>query len=256
MYIINTKNYQMKSFTILLFFIIFQINAFGQNSSENSLINAFIQYKNADKYKDSIGFNHNLLKLNVAIENVLKSDSILNFQRFIKVTDSLNVNYTVKKSEDRDLLLFTMSDNMFHWNYIVYNNTVILKNHKSHEYFTEVHNLSKNEFLLIEQKDDLVFSCNYAYVFLKNGAVFKKKKAFGNKNQLTVCNFTEIDNSTPEKPDHFSLPVKKISFDNKNKIISYGSCTNSMTGNTTIGKAKYINGNFKIIDCDERKDFN
>jgi hypothetical protein len=116
--------------------------------------------------------------------------------------------------------------------------------------------LSKNEFLLIEQKDDLVFSCNHAYVFLKDGDIFKKKKkAFGNKNQLTVCNFTEIDNSTSEKPDHFSLPARKISFDNKNKTISYGSCANSMTGNTTIGKAKYINGNFKIKDCDERKDF-
>jgi hypothetical protein len=108
-----TKIDKVKKFTILLFLIIFQINAFGQNSLENSLVNAFVEYKNADEYKDSIGFNQNLSKLNVVIENVLKCDSLLNFQRLKKVTDSLDVNYTVKKSENSDLLFFTMSDNMF-----------------------------------------------------------------------------------------------------------------------------------------------
>lgn len=244
----------MKNLTILLFFIIFQINAFGQNNREANLVNAIIEYKNVNEFEDSLKFNQNLSQLNFAIEDVLENENLLNLKKFKKITDSLNINYTIKKSENNNLLLFTMSDDMFHWNYIVDDNAVVLKNHKWHEYFTEIHNLSQNEFLLIVQKDDLVFSCNYAYVFQKSGTSFQKKKAFENRTLLTLCNFTEIQNSPPENPEHFSLPARKISFDYKNKVISYGSCINSMTGKTTIGKAKYINGNFKIKDCDERKD--
>lgn len=245
----------MKNLIILLFLIFFKNNTFGQTDQEFNLVKAFIDYKNSNELKDNLRFNQTLLRLNVVIEKVLKNENILDFQKFKKITDSLNVNYSIKKSENNSFVLFTMSDNMFHWNYIVYNNYIVLKNHKWHEYFTEIHNLNKNEFLLIEQRDDLVFSCNFAYIFQKTGTSFKKKKAFGNRTQLTLCNFTEIQNSPPEEPDHFSLTARKISFDYKNRVISYGSCTNSITGKTKIGKAKYINGNFTIKDCDERKDF-
>lgn len=227
------------------------MNTFGQNNREINLINAFVEYKNVNEFEDSLKFNQNLLQLNIAIENALKDENILNFEKFKKITDSLNVNYTIKKSENNDFLLFTMSDNMFHWNYIVQNNVIVLKNHKWHEYFTEIHNLNENEFLLIKQKDDLVFSCNYASVFKKSNNSYKMKKVFRNKSKLTVCNFTNIEDGN----GHFSRPVKKISFDYKNKTISYGSCRNAENEKRTLSKANYKNGKFKIEDCDERSGF-
>jgi hypothetical protein len=251
----NNNTNKLRNTIILFSILIIQVKAVGQINQEDKLIKAFIQYKMTDEYTDSLRFKQNLLKLNVAIENAIENKNILNYKFFKKTADSFNVNYEIRKSENNNLLFFTMSDNFFHWNYIVDHKKVILKDHKLHEYYTEIHNLNKNEFLLIEQRDDLVFACNYAYVFQKKGNSFKKKKAFGNKIKLTVCNFTQIENSTPEKLDHFSLPTRKISFDYKNKIIFYGSCTNSITGKNSIGKVKYINGNFKIKDCDERKDF-
>lgn len=241
----------MRNALIFVFILIFQIKAFGQTDQENKLINALLEYKTASEYKDSLKFKENTIKLNTAIENSLKNESILAYEKFKQITDSLNVKFVVQKSENNKLLLFTMSDNFFHWNYIVSNAKIILKDNKWNEYYTEIHNLDMNEFLLIEQRDDLVFSCNYASVFEEKGKSFKHKKVFGNKTKLTLCGFTKTQNLN----EHFSLLTKKISFDYKNKIISYGSCVDAITGKETIGKAKYSNGKFKIKDCDERNNY-
>lgn len=182
---------------------------------------------------------------------MLLNDNILTFKTFKKVADSLNVGYTTKKSENNDFIVFTMSDNMFHWNFILHNNVIIIRNHKWHQYFTEIHNLSTNEFLLIEQQDDLTFSCNYAFVYQKRKNAYTLKKAFGNKEKLTVCNFTNIENNKT----HLSLPVKKILFAYKSKTIMYGTCINAENGEKTLGEASYKKGKFKIKDCDERSGF-
>ena len=167
----------------------------------------------------------------------------------------------IQKSEDKNFILYTYSSQLYHFNYITRaikkNNKIkgykiILKNNKEHEYFTRIHTLNPNEFLLIEQRDDLVFSCNYAYVYQLNNGQYIKKKAFENRLKLTVCNFTEIENPPNSSPEHQSLPAREITFDYKNKVISYGKCIDPATGKTTTGKAVYKNGKFAIKDCDDR----
>ncbi|WP_289663821.1 hypothetical protein [Flavobacterium panacagri] len=170
----------------------------------------------------------------------------------------------IQKSEDKNFILYTYTSQFYHFNYItkaikennkIKSYKIVLKDNKWHEYFTQIHTLNNNEFLLIEQRDDLVFSCNYAYVYQLSGIKYKKKKAFENRFDLTICNFTEIEDLPNTNPGHLSLPVREIAFDYKNKIISYGRCFDPDTGKTTTGKAKYKNGKFAIKDCDERKFF-
>ncbi|AWK03531.1 hypothetical protein HYN56_04555 [Flavobacterium crocinum] len=169
----------------------------------------------------------------------------------------------IQKSEDKNFILYTYASPFYHFNYITKtikgNNKIkgykiILKNNKWHEYFTQIHTLNNNEFLLIEQRDDLVFSCNYAYVYQSNGGQYKQKKAFENRLKLTVCNFTEIENPPNSDPEHQSLPVRTITFDYKNKTLFYGKCHDTNTGKTTTGKATYKNGKFAIKNCNDRKD--
>lgn len=254
-----------KTLLIILFALSFS-QLFAQKTVETELVNLLDKYTtNLTSKEDSLfwkGFE-------IKFEQLIKDKNITNFD-FKQLKAKCDTSYcriTVSKSEDGNFMLFRFAPQFYNLNYItkaikfngqIKSYQIVLKDNKWHEYFTEIHNLNDNEFLLIEQRDDLVFSCNYASVFEKKGNTFTKKKAFENKIQLTVCNFTEIEepvmpNDQTNSRGHYSLPARKITFDYKNKTISYGSCTNPMTGKTVIGKAKYISGNFKIKDCDERK---
>ncbi len=241
----------MKNTIILLFFILVQGSLFGQSNREMNLIQCFLDYQNSNEYEDSIQYKENGSKLVDALKNVLENDTIFNFQKFKSLADSLEVRFTLQQSEQGDFQIFTMGHQWFYWNFVLHNRKVVLESHKWGEFFTEIHNLTKHEFLLIAEKDELVYGCNFGYVYRGKGEYFKKKKAFGGKDVLTTCNFTHIENID----SHETLPLRTISFDYAQKIISYGDCFHSMTGKTTIGTAKYIRGKFKIKDCDERDDF-
>lgn len=243
-------------------------NAYSQNQEETAFFNALYKYENADglldieNVEERVKFEKTLTdSLERKFEKLIVNDRITNYtiEKLKQREDTVYSHLTRYESENKKFIMYSFPINLYHLNYVLQKTKnkykIILKDNKSNNFFTEIHTLNDKEFLLIEQMDELVFSCNYAYVFHKMGNIYKKKKAFGNRNQLTLCNFTEIDNSTPEKPDHYSVTARKITFDYKNKIISYGSCTNSNTGKTTIGKASYKNGKFNINDCDERKDF-
>ncbi|WP_296142950.1 hypothetical protein [uncultured Flavobacterium sp.] len=255
---------------IYLIFILFWSNTYSQNQEEKDFFNALYKYENTDglldieNVEERIEFEKTLTdSLERKFEKLIVNDRITNYtiEKLHQRKDTIYSHLTRYESEKKEFILYSFPIHLYHLNYVLQktNNKnkykILLKDNKSNTFFTEIHTLNDKEFLLIEQMNEMVYSCNYAYVFQKIKNIYKKKKAFKNKTQLTICNFTEIDNSTSEKPDHYSLSARKISFDYKNKIISYGSCRNSSTGKTTIGKTSYKGGKFNISDCDERKDF-
>jgi hypothetical protein len=157
----------MKNIVLIFFALVFQIKVFGQLNQEYKLIKALTEYKEIDMYEDSLRFQQRFKKLNIEIENAITHENILSYKKFEHIADSLNVSFSLKKSENNNLIIFTMADNFFHWNYIIENRKIIFREHKWHEYFTEIHNLNKNDFLLINRIDDMSFSCYEAYIYIQ-----------------------------------------------------------------------------------------
>jgi hypothetical protein len=243
----------MKNIVLIFFALVFQIKVFGQLNQEYKLIKALTEYKEIDMYEDSLRFQQRFKKLNNEIENAITHENILSYKKFEHIADSLNVSFSLKKSENNNLIIFTMADNFFHWNYIIENRKIIFREHKWHEYFTEIHNLNKNDFLLINRIDDMSFSCYEAYIYTKSLNPMRKKV-------LTVCSWTNVDGSYPEKDSTGQYHLKgsiehykpePIKFDNLTKTISYGF-TRISDGKSIKRSAKYRNRTFIIKSYDAR----
>lgn len=247
---------------VLLILFTHQISA--QKTQDDELKDALLNFKiiqNSFDMDDNIAYEKFIEKLEYALS---ESKDLSEFTKFNDALDSLDMVMNRFSSEDKSLLVYHLSDGFDHWNYILKNREIILKENKSHEYFTEIHLLNDKEFLLIEQRDDLVFSCSYAYVFEENSNGYLRKKAFEKREKLSICNFTNLEESIAitsasdnetlpiSESYHYSVPARKITFNAATQMLDYGICYNYFTQKTHTGKAKYKNGKFKIKDCDER----
>jgi hypothetical protein len=219
---------------------------------ETRLISSLLQYQQGQANGPASDDERNLEKFTLLLEEAISKTELEHFHKFNATIDTLHFTWSKYESEQHDFVLYRLSSPMmYHWNYIIKDHKIILKNNDYHQYFTEVHNLNKREFLLISQMDELVFSCNYAHVYQYRCHAYVKKMAFGDRETLTVCNYTQIETGT----DHYSIPVKKIAFDADTKTIYYAAFTSSTTDDKVIAKSKYTNGKFDIPDGDEMEAF-
>lgn len=236
-----------KLWTLFLIFTI-PFFCFSQKKKESELISSLLDYENAKKnYSDNDKDKKKALKLFTSnLEKAIASGTIENDTYFKQNIDTLNYELTSYYSENKSIKLYHLSDtSMYHWSYLVKNNKIILKENKYHQYFTEVHNLSPTEFLIIKQMDEFVFSCNYASVYQLTTGNYKLKTAFNKRNKLSICNFTHIETQT----DHEEIPTRRLQFDASKKKIFFDDSNNKKNS------AVYKNGNFNIADYDERKLF-
>jgi hypothetical protein len=73
--------------------------------------------------------------------------------------------------------------------------------------------------------------------------------AFNHKNQLSICNFTDLQ----DMKTHYNIDKQPINFDIATQTLWYKACASrDINPKKAISKAKYLNGNFAIEDCDER----
>ncbi|MGV0754408.1 hypothetical protein ACTS95_09855 [Empedobacter brevis] len=115
------------------------------------------------------------IALNITSQNfakqliyILENDDISTFKTFRKAVDSLNADFTIKKSATGNYELFTLRNDFSHWNYILKNKKVVHKSERVSDYFFEIYELTNNnvkEYLLIKRMDEMSFSCYEAYVF-------------------------------------------------------------------------------------------
>ncbi|WP_158973639.1 hypothetical protein [Cellulophaga sp. L1A9] len=259
----------MRRLLIIFILTILFSRAFGQKT-ETKVPNATkerraspnrIRAAEGDKTKDSIlrHFMHE-------IEVIMQSKNIANSTIIAlkNKSDSLSFKFNSYQSENKKVSLYHFAKGFYHLNYITKQqndiaNKIILRDHKMHTYFTEVHTLNAEEFLLLERQDDMSFSCNYATVYeIKEDLLFKKK-AFKQGTQLTVCSWTTVDTSYPTLEEstvvlkggltHYE-PVK-IAYTFKTKNISY-AFYHQTDGRLTKRKAKYKKEKFRIDDYDVR----
>lgn len=247
----------MKKTVLFIFLIITSNKIFAQQNASANFYKALETY-HAQPYEE-IEESTAWKEVVNQFENMLLLNAEMTVDASKKLENSFDnmyaINYT--KSADGLFEMVTLSNHQhfYHSNYVMDTSNkqrkIIIKEVKHHQYYTGIYTITDDLFLLMEQMDELVFSCNYASVYQNKKNNVKKINAFNGKTQLTICNFTNIETGTNAE----SLPVKKISFNEKTKIISYSSCTNFETGETTQPKAVFKNNNFDIEDCDDRKGF-
>lgn len=236
----------MKKLWILCFSCLIPMSIFGQKDLEPSLISSLLNYEQSLRnYSDNDKEEKKALQIFTSdFEKAITTGEIEKYDNFKQNIDTLNYKLTSYISENKDIKLYNLSNtSMYHWNYLVKNNRIILKENDYHQYFTEVHNLSPTEFLIIKQMDELVFSCNYASVYQLKSGRYILKSAFNKKKKLSICNFAQIETPT----DHKDIPTKRLQFDASKKKIFFDDPNNKKTS------AVYKNGNFNIEDYDERK---
>ncbi|WP_337085156.1 hypothetical protein [Elizabethkingia anophelis] len=173
------------------------------------------------------------------------------------------INLKQYHTEHGTFTAHSLSNRLGNWNYVTKKNSngtnnIILKNPDAFAYYTEIHSLNSNEFLLITRLDDMSYSCYVAYVMqLKSDGSTIRKEAFVNKKDaLEVCSWTMLDNSYPIKDTVAGKFTSEgglqtyqpaiIGFDVKTQTIYF-----SKSGKK-FRKAKYSKGRFEIIGYDER----
>ena len=236
---------------------------------ENELSKALIKYETSqdDNEKDSLW--------NVVINNFERLLEIENFGG-IKTQNRYNENklgsefITLNQyySENKTFTIHTLSSNAGHWNYVTKENEgntnkIIYKKKNSSDYFTEIHELNSNEFLLFSRFDDMSFSCYNAYVIKYSDNKTIQQKAFKNKQQaFSVCSWTNVDESYTGKKDEKTglymieggmnyYEPKPILYDSNTHTISY-TFNRLKDGKKITRKAKYKNRKFKIESYDVR----
>lgn len=256
--------------TAILFFIssLFFHKAIAQQNFENNLINSLISYY---KYIDDSPLEKDSTtqkNFTINLEKALTDADITKFQQFNKVADSLRFEIYQYASEKGDLKIFYLRYNYASvWNYVLKGNKIIIKenNDDAMYSFTEVHNLTANDFLVLKQRDDMSYSCNYATVYTATKTMAKKKKAFkNNSTQICLCSWTNVDESriVVDKADSAKNRVhteggmayyepNKFIYDYKTKTLSY-SYNSPKNGKLITRKAKYTNGKFNIDSYDVR----
>lgn len=263
---ITYKN-QMKLYSIL-FLTFFFLKTSGQNISKNTLVEILRNYENEvynDAQKDSIWTSF-INEFETTIENAASENTT--FDQLRKYCDSTYFQFDTFLAEDRKRMIYKFSNGFEYLNYVVKKfsdetNNIVVKDNRSHYYFTEIHQMNNNEFLLLLRMDEMSFSCIYAQVLSLNDGNVIRKEAFGKNNQelLSVCSWTNIDNTFTVKENATELyetergmqylkPIA-INFDPSSLIISY-SFNRLKDGRKMVRKAKYKNGHFKIKNYDAR----
>jgi len=248
----------MKKYLSLILCFLFTLQFSGQ-IMDSELAKATIQYRVSE---ESSTENEKHLetftrKLELALQ---QTDDFSEFKEFRKTIDSLNINLTHYKSEKNDLTLHHLSDGFYHFNYITKNRKIILKDNRNHQYFTEIHSLNDEEFLLIKRMDEMSFSCFEAFIYHKNSQ--DNQFNFSNNKVLSICSWTNVDDSRTGEKDAETglytveggmryLEPLEIKFNPKNKIISY-TFYRLKDGKKVTRKAKYRGGDFKIKNYDAR----
>ncbi|WP_324026556.1 hypothetical protein QSV08_03295 [Maribacter sp. BPC-D8] len=263
----------MKHLSIIFILTISFFKSFGQGARDIELVDILNKYESIEKTNqyDSIEKAKDSLwkiftnKLETTIQD--KNIDLSKFGNLKKKCDSTVFRFDIYYSEDRKLTLYHFANGFIHLNYLTqqtHNNSpkIILKDNRLHQYFTEVHNLNNDEFLLIERQDDMSFSCYYASVYKLNNKNRDpiKKEAFENERKLTVCSWTNVDDSNPIiKSDSGTIKSRlksyepnKLVFDFKMKSLSY-SYNRVKDGKLKKRKSKYRNGKFKIQNYDVRE---
>ncbi len=259
----------MKLLICLTFFLLSQIS-FSQQIDERNLNKVVRAYENSENQveKDSLW--------NIVINNFEASLEIENFGG-MSTQNRYNENklgyefVTIRQfhSENNKYTTHSISRGTEYWNYVTQQNLtnqtnkIILKKLKATDYYTEIHALNANEFLLLTRFDEMSFSCYNAYVIKHIDNYNIRQNAFNNKQDvLSICSWTNVDESFPEKKDSktglYSLeggikhyePIE-ISFNPKNNTISY-SFNRLKDGKKITRKAEYKKGRFKIKDYDAR----
>jgi hypothetical protein len=247
----------MKKVIFLTCLLFFSLKTMAQKTSEDMLIQSFLELNAIETNLDETPLNLAVQKFDKPLIHVLENDDINAFEDFKNGLDSLHSDFTLKKSGNYEL--FTLRNGFDRWNYILKDKKVILKELNTFDYFYDIHELSNDEFLLIKRMDEMSFSCYEAFVYSKNS---QENVNNSNTKFLSVCSWTNVDNSrTGEKDPETglytveggmeSLKPLEIRFDTKRKIISY-SFLSQINGKTITRKAKYKNGTFKIKSYDAR----
>lgn len=247
----------MKKQIFFALFFVFTLQFSGQ-TTDSELTKTAIQYR-ISEYNDEN--NQHLKAFTQNLELALQqTDDFSEFKEFRKTIDSLNMTLNHYQSEKNDLILHRLSDGFYHFNYITKNRKIILKDNKNHEYFTEIHSLNDDEFLLIKRMDEMSFSCYEAFVYRKNSQ--NNPLPFSNNKVLSICSWTNVDDSRPGEKDtetglytieggmKYYEPLE-IKFNPKNKNISY-TFYRLKDGKKVTRNGKYRNGNFKIKSYDAR----
>ncbi|MGE8378918.1 MAG: hypothetical protein ACN6PN_11230 [Sphingobacterium sp.] len=247
----------MKLLKLVLFTLLLQVTqgAYGQTDQELRLVQSFLDLNAAISSQDSMTKRALCEEFGERLIQTLEQDDIINFKSFREVLDSLNSDFSLKKSGAYEL--FTLRGNFEHWNYVLKNKHVINRQERTFDYFYELHLLDQHHYLLIKRMDELSFSCYKAYVYQDNLDVIGSNKHF-----LSVCSWTNVDESPLQNKstlesdqsskDHLkSYPPIPIKFDAKNREISYTFYRQSDERKITR-KARYLHGGFVIKSYDAR----
>jgi len=231
------------------------LESYGQTDRELKLVRSFLYLNTTISNQDSVTKNILCEEFGERLIQVLEQDDIISFTRFGKVLDSLNADFSLKKSGAYEL--FTLRSNFEHWNYVLKNKHVINRQERTFDYFYELHSLDQHRYLLIKRMDELSFSCYQAYIYGDNLSLIDSNNHF-----LAVCSWTNVDESplgnksTLESDqlskDHLkSYPPIPIKFDAKKREISYTFYRQS-DGKKITRKARYLHGGFVIKSYDAR----
>lgn len=260
----------MKTFIVILILLAQNANVLAQGTHEEILVKYFFDLNDEKIYQDEIAMSFAKQNFSKYLKFTLENFDITTFYKFKEALDSLNSDFTIKKSETGSYELFTLRNNFDHWNYILKDKVVINEAEKTFDYFYEIHSLPNesfaDEYLLIKRMDEMSFTCYEAQIYSGNiryGYSNKTKSNIAGSKVLSVCSWTNIDQSYPGKPDPVTgIPIiiddgivhyepTSIFFDSKKKTISY-SFISQKNGKQIIRKAKYKNGKFNIKDYDAR----
>jgi hypothetical protein len=247
----------MKLLKLVLFILLLQATpeSYGQTDRELKLVQSFLDLNTEISNQDSVTKNTRCDEFEERLIQALEQDDITSFRGFGKVLDSLNADFSLKKSEEYEL--FTLSSNFEHWNYVLKNKHVINRQERTFDYFYELHALDPYRYLLIKRLDELSFSCYKAYLYEDHLGLIDANNHF-----LSVCSWTNVDasllknKSTLEsdqsnKDQLKSYPPIPLKFDAKNREISYTFCRQS-DGRKITRKARYLHGGFVIKSYDAR----
>ncbi|WP_223583570.1 hypothetical protein [Sphingobacterium sp. GVS05A] len=247
----------MRLLKLVLLMLLLQgaLESYGQTDQELKLVRSFLDFNTAIANQDSVYKSTLCEEFEGQLIRALEQDDIISFKTFRKVLDSLNSDFSLKKSGEYEL--FTLRSNFEHWNYVLKNKHVINRQERTFDYFYELHSLDQYRYLLIKRMDELSFSCYKAYVYEDNLGLIGSNKHF-----LSVCSWTNVDESPLRNKsslesdqlskDHLkSYPPIPIKFEAKNREISYTFYRQSDERKITR-KARYLHGGFVIKSYDAR----
>lgn len=259
----------MKFLTVILFFLVFTAS-YCQETDNTRLKKLLVLYENADT--DSL---KNILWVDVIneFEKNIQAGNFHNTQNQNRLYDKNQyelsiINISQYTSESNRFICHRISKGFSeNWNYVTQkkkDNTyeIILKEEDSNPFYTEIHDLNDNTFLLFTKYIDMSFSCYSAYVMKVENNGVTRQDAFKNKQDvLSVCSWTNIDESYWKNDPKTGVTTLvggmayynaiPILFHSKNKTISYTFYSPEKRKEITR-KASFKKGGFNIDSYDAR----